>query len=268
MELDAVRAMNVREVGAELGAQDSQQGLFQRLVKRHLASVLPGRRRDLASDETGAQDAQALAAFDSLAKLHRRGQLAEVRRAIHAGQAARVGTGGDAHHVPRHGPAAFEPHQPMLDVDLGHALAEDEIDRQLAILRAGPQGEAFASHGAKEVALGQMRPLVWRLGLGADQLDVAREARVAHAGRHPVAGRAGADDYCLAATARHGWDLLNSFQLTDGAKRPEQESAQQRDRKRVRDDQVGHGAASGWGAATTWAGSTALSFSSISVSIR
>jgi len=49
-----------------------------------------------------------------------------------------------------------------------------------------------------------MRPLVRQMLLAADQRDVTLKAAVAKAGRHRVAGWAGADDYCL-RSSRRSW---------------------------------------------------------------
>jgi hypothetical protein len=47
-----------------------------------------------------------------------------------------------------------------------------------------------------------MWPLVGRMRLGADELDLALVTGIAKAGRNRVSGRTCADDYCLRSRSR------------------------------------------------------------------
>jgi hypothetical protein len=65
-----------------------------------------------------------------------------------------------------------------LETDGRHRLAKQELDSQLAILLERSQPEMVRGHRPKQVALGQVGALVWRLGLRPDQRDPALEASV------------------------------------------------------------------------------------------
>src|SRR5579859_5370797 len=83
-----------------------------------------------------------------------------------------------------------------IEADVRDALAKQELDAELAILLEGTQAESIRRHSVEEVALREMRPLVRRLVLRANQRDLAPEAGITKTGRHRIAGGPGADDYC------------------------------------------------------------------------
>ena len=69
-----------------------------------------------------------------------------------------------------------------------------QLDCKLPILLAWSQAESVRRNGPEEVTLGEMRPLVGRLGLRPDQRDLPLESRVTKTRRHSIAGGSAADD--------------------------------------------------------------------------
>jgi hypothetical protein len=57
-----------------------------------------------------------------------------------------------------------------------------------------PKPHSVARYGAQQVALGEVRTLIWRLGFGAHQHDPAGKAGVSESGGDRVARRTAADD--------------------------------------------------------------------------
>src|SRR3989442_11191460 len=201
-QVDAVATVNIGEVAAALGAQHPEQGLGKRLEEPDLASFLPRHGGDLASDESRADDVEGETVFDPAAQGLGRGQLAQVEDAFETGEAPGVRARGDAQQVPADRLAAFQQHPPGGHAEVEHPVAKLEVDLQLAVLLRGSERKASRRHRPREEALRKMRPLVWQILLAADQHDLTLKAGVAKTGRDGVAGRAGANDYCLRSSRR------------------------------------------------------------------
>jgi hypothetical protein len=81
------------------------------------------------------------------------------------------------------------------EADVDHSLAKQELNTELAILLERPQAETVRRHGAEEVTLGEMRPLIGPHVLRPDQRDLALEARVTKSRRDGIPGWTAAGDY-------------------------------------------------------------------------
>ena len=109
-------------------------------------------------------------------------------------------------------------HLVRLDVDPGHVGAEHDFDRMLAVEFGRPQRDPLFRRVAREIVLGQIRPVVGRGVVGRQQRDAAgKPFAPEHLGRRECR-RAAADDHhalgIFAGAARLGRAaLLGRFDL-------------------------------------------------------
>ena len=89
----------------------------------------------------------------------------------------------------------------VFDADVEDPLAKFEIDVELLILLGRTKAEFVPGYRSRQVSLRKVRPLVWKLWLGADQRDLSGKATVAQPRADRVSGGTAADDYRLARSS-------------------------------------------------------------------
>src|SRR5260370_5458462 len=195
-------AVNLSQVGPKLRTEHPLQRLRERFEQRDPTTATARSRRHLAADESRSDQIDGLAALELCEEALSIGQLAQIDRVVEAIEAACGRSGGDTEQIPGNTRPAFEDYVPTVEVELGDALTQHQLDAELAVLLVWAQPQALLCDRSPEEALRQVRPFVRRIGLSASEQDVALKAAVAQARGRRVTGRAGADDYCLLDSSR------------------------------------------------------------------
>ena len=187
-----------RKTVSDLGPEDALQGHAGRIDHRHVETALAGGGSHLAADPTGADDhdrtapvqpfAQGVGAVDA-AQVEDPGPVAAWHR-----EPSRPCSGRQQQAVVGHSLPVVE-----LDLLLGgqqahRAAAEVQFDVVLRVEVTVVHVRGLPAGLTAQVLLGQRRPLVGALVLGADQQDAPFEAIAAQRLGGLGAGQAGADD--------------------------------------------------------------------------
>jgi len=89
-----------------------------------------------------------------------------------------------------------------LHAEIGYALAETQLDFELAILIGRPQSQSLARHGAQKKSLRQMWALIWKLWLSSYEHDLTGETGVPQASGDGVPSGAAAHDQRFCESSR------------------------------------------------------------------
>jgi len=90
----------------------------------------------------------------------------------------------------------------IVETELQHLVAQLHVDAEVRVLPLRSERQPVGRDGAQQKPFAQVRSLVRRLVLAAQQRDRAVESRIPKAERNRVAGGAGADDYCFRSSSR------------------------------------------------------------------
>ena len=165
--------MHVGEPAAELLAEDRRQRRRQRLDDRHLDAEPAGRRGDLLADEAGADDHQASAGDEFGPQAAGVGQGAQGVDVVvvEEGQAPRRAAGRDQQLAVGERLAGVQRQRPRRRVERLGPGAEQQLDPLLRVPVRRPEGDRVLAGRSRQHLLGERRPVVGRLRLGADDAD-------------------------------------------------------------------------------------------------
>ena len=230
--------------GDEIGNLGSDAAAHRRrpgLDHGHVQATLARRGGYLQPDHPGADAQHAARTVQTLAQpagILDRAQSHRVLAARH-GKAASPAAGCEQQPVVGVGGAVIEAHALADRIDRHGGAAADELDAKFFVAPLGVEILHRRLGAAGQPRLGQGRPFIGAPGLVADQQDAAAEAGLAHGGRGPAAGLAGAEDdvgahrrtFARSAAKRHisgamvkrwlgasrgGWHPARLFRRIDG----------------------------------------------------
>src|SRR6266851_7262742 len=150
--------MNLGQIGPQLRTEHPLQRLGERFEHRDPTIATAPSRGHLAADESRSDHIDVLAALELCEEALSIRQLAQINGVVEAIEAARGRSAGDAEQVPGNTRPVPEDNVPTVEVELGDALTERQLDTKLAVLLAWAQPQALFWHRSPEKALGQMRP--------------------------------------------------------------------------------------------------------------
>ena len=198
-QLDALVGVHVAVHGAQLGAEHPLERHRDLIDERDLQPALAGGGGDLGPDPAGADHDNRPAAVEPRAErvgVRHRAQ-GEHALQIGAGDAepARLGARGQQERVVFQRLAAVEGQPPRRRVERLGGAAEAQLDVVLVVEALLVDVDLVAAGLAAEVVLGERRPLVGPLLLGADQHHAPVEALLAQRLGGLGAGKARSGDH-------------------------------------------------------------------------
>ena len=204
--VDALRHVVVRHEPREAEREEAEADPRLREEHRDAAAAADEAGRDLRADEAAADHDDVRALRRELAQAAVVVERPEPDHALGAGNLPRLRARREQELLPRVLLAGVVRRRLRREIERDDAAAGDELD---ALRRLAPElllGRALPQ------PLGEQRPLVRRVGIGADHRDRAVGVVLADALRRHVAGHPGADDQVLGRV-----HLLPSLQETESS---------------------------------------------------